>query len=146
MYLLRNGLAFSYGEVNHTQQYYLTNYRDKVYPESMPCNDVTEVLSLTLDPDDRLTHYSLIKLTCGGGVGNPSLLKKWIANKPASEILSTSTETILEEFPTPSDTWYLRNRNGRAWPQRNSNAGFDQGRCLDQGNHRMWRLRNLQHF
>lgn len=71
----------------------------------MPCNDVTEVLSLTLDPDDRLTHYSLIKLTCGGGVGNPSLLKKWIANKPASEILATSAETILQEFPTPSDTW-----------------------------------------
>lgn len=71
----------------------------------MPCSDVTEVLSLTLDPEDRLTHYSLIKLTCGGGVGNPSLLRKWIENRPASEILMTTPDEVLHAFPTPSDTW-----------------------------------------
>ncbi|MBK7141326.1 MAG: hypothetical protein IPH75_04515 [bacterium] len=71
----------------------------------MPCSDVTEVLTLTLDPEDRLTHYSLIKLTCGGGVGNPSLLRKWIENRPAEEILSTTPDVVLSEFPTPSDTW-----------------------------------------
>ena len=71
----------------------------------MPCSDVTEVLSLTLDDEDRLTHYTLFKLTCGGGVGNPSLLRKWIENRPVAEILATTPDVIVEAFPTPSDTW-----------------------------------------
>ncbi len=71
----------------------------------MPCSDVTEVLSLTLDPDDRVTHYSLLKLTCGGGVGNPSLLRKWIENRTAQDVMGATPADILQAIPTTSDTW-----------------------------------------
>lgn len=71
----------------------------------MPCSDVTEVLSLTLDHQDRVSHYSLVKLTCGGGVGNPSLLRKWIENRPVAEVLAAKPDLMMEVFPTTSATW-----------------------------------------
>jgi hypothetical protein len=71
----------------------------------MPCSDVTEVLTLTLDPQDRVVHYSLIKRTCGGAVGNPSLLRKWIENRSASDVLAATPDEILAAIPTHSTTW-----------------------------------------
>jgi NifU-like protein involved in Fe-S cluster formation len=71
----------------------------------MPCNDVTEVLSITLDPDDRIIHYSLIKETCGGAVGNSSLLRKWVENRSASDVLKAQPEDIMAAIPTRSTTW-----------------------------------------
>ncbi len=75
----------------------------------MPCSDVTEILSITLDPEDRIVHYSLIKRTCGGSVGNPSLLRKWVENRPAQEVLEASPDQLLTALPTQSSTWeFLR--------------------------------------
>lgn len=75
----------------------------------MPCSDVTEILSITLDSDDRIVHYSLLKRTCGGSVGNPSLLRKWVENRTAQEVLEASPEQLLAALPTPSTTWeFLR--------------------------------------
>ncbi|MFZ1683941.1 MAG: hypothetical protein WAU88_07385 [Candidatus Zixiibacteriota bacterium] len=71
----------------------------------MPCSDVTEVLSITLDPDDRIIHYSLIKETCGGAVGNSSLLRKWVENRLASDVLKAQPEEIMAAIPTKSTTW-----------------------------------------
>jgi hypothetical protein len=71
----------------------------------MPCSDVTEILSLTLDHQDRVVHYSLIKRTCGGAVGNPSLLRKWIENRSAQDVLAATPEDILIAVPTKSSTW-----------------------------------------
>ena len=71
----------------------------------MPCSDVTEILSLTLDSDDRVVHYSLIKRTCGGAVGNSSLLRKWIENRSAAEVLTATPEEIMAAIPTRSSTW-----------------------------------------
>lgn len=71
----------------------------------MPCTDVTEVLSLTLDNDDRVVHYSLSKLTCGAAVGNPSLLRKWIDHRKAVEVLNAGAFEVLEVIPTHSETW-----------------------------------------
>jgi NifU-like protein involved in Fe-S cluster formation len=71
----------------------------------MPCNDVTEVLSITLDPDDRIIHYSLIKETCGGAVGNSSLLRKWVENRSASDVLKAQPEDIMAAIPTRNTTW-----------------------------------------
>lgn len=66
---------------------------------------MTEILSLTLDHDDRVIHYSLSKLTCGQAVGNPSLLKKWIDHRKASEVLNSSANDVLVAIPTRSETW-----------------------------------------
>jgi hypothetical protein len=73
----------------------------------MPCSDVTEILSLTVDSEDRVVHYSLSKLTCGGAVGNPSVLRKWIEGKTANEILETQLHDVLALLPTASTTWEL---------------------------------------
>ncbi len=70
----------------------------------MPCSDVTELLSLTIDHEDRVVHYSLSKLTCGAAVGNPSLLKKWINRRPASDVLSSTLNDVLAVLPTRSQT------------------------------------------
>jgi hypothetical protein len=78
----------------------------------MPCHDVTEQLSITLDSEDRVTHYRLTKLTCGGSVGNPSLLRKWVAHRTVTEILAARPEAVLEALPTTSETWnYLTRKH-----------------------------------
>lgn len=71
----------------------------------MPCNDVTEVLKITLDTQDRVSFYSLTKRTCGGTVGNPSLLRPWIENRTTQEILAASVNEVLSTLPPLSDTW-----------------------------------------
>ena len=71
----------------------------------MPCNDVTEILSLTLYHEDRVIHYSLSKLTCGAAVGNPSLLRKWIDHRKAADVLNAGAPDVLEVLPTRSETW-----------------------------------------
>ncbi|PWB75938.1 hypothetical protein C3F09_01375 [candidate division GN15 bacterium] len=71
----------------------------------MPCTDVTEILSLTIDHQDCIIHYSLAKLTCGAAVGNPSLLRKWIDRRPAVDVLSATLEDVLTVLPTRSQTW-----------------------------------------
>lgn len=50
-------------------------------------------------------HYSLSKVTCGGGVGNPSLLREWIDDKPAGEVLGASLEEVLIAIPAASQIW-----------------------------------------
>ena len=40
----------------------------------MPCKDVTELLEVVLDSEDRLLDYTFSKRTCGQGVGAASLL------------------------------------------------------------------------
>ena len=88
----------------------------------MPCHDVTEQLSVTLDPQDRVVHYALSKLTCGGSVGNPSLLRKWVANRPAREVLAATPETVLAAIPTLSETWEFLTRKHLAALQQGLSA------------------------
>ncbi len=71
----------------------------------MPCSDVTEILRVTLDLQDRVTHYSLSKLSCGASVGKPSLLRKWIDHRHISEIMAASPADVLAVMPTRSTTW-----------------------------------------
>ncbi len=65
----------------------------------MPCSDVTELLRLDLDSQDRLSGYSLTKLTCGGSLGKESLLLKWCGGLQANQILSTTIDAFSERFP-----------------------------------------------
>lgn len=64
----------------------------------MPCQDVTEVLEVTLDADDCLESYAFNKRTCGQGVGQASLLEDWLKGRPASYFLTAQAAAFLEEF------------------------------------------------
>lgn len=65
----------------------------------MPCSDVTEVLSVTLDEWERLKDYSFSKRTCGQGVGVESLLIDQLGGKSMQELLAYSADDFLREFP-----------------------------------------------
>lgn len=58
----------------------------------MPCDDVTEILHLRLDAEDRLTGYELSKRTCGRAVGEQSLLAGSLAGTPAATLLAIDPE------------------------------------------------------
>ena len=61
----------------------------------MPCNDITEVIVLHLDAQDRLSSYTLNKRTCGAEIGAASLLLPWLHAHDAAAILSMQ----------PNDVW-----------------------------------------
>lgn len=63
----------------------------------MPCNDVTEIIMVTLDAEDRLKKYLLAKKTCGRGVGHASLLLEELSGRSAGEILSLGPDDIQRE-------------------------------------------------
>jgi len=62
----------------------------------MPCKDITDHLRIRLDANDRITRYALRKLSCGGAVGNQSLIIDWLENKTAEEVLEASPAAILD--------------------------------------------------
>lgn len=73
----------------------------------MPCSDITELLTLQIGTDDRLLSYRLEKVTCGGAVGMPSLIKSWAVGKPIRTILEFSVDQFLSEVPTRTLTGEL---------------------------------------
>lgn len=64
--------------------------------DTMPCNDVTEILNLVIDENDRLEKYALIKRTCGRAVGEKSLLDEEFAGRPAEEILAIGADAFAD--------------------------------------------------
>jgi hypothetical protein len=60
----------------------------------MPCRDVTEFLSVVLDPDERLVSYSFGKQTCGQGIGVADLLLPALRGYTVNELLALSPETV----------------------------------------------------
>lgn len=69
----------------------------------MPCNDVTELIRLRIDDEDRLLGYQLIKKTCGRAVGEQSLLAAELAGSTAAQVLAWTGDAFAEKFPTASD-------------------------------------------
>lgn len=65
----------------------------------MPCNDVTELLEVVLDGEDRLKAYKFLKRTCGQGVGVASLLIEQLEGRSLDELLNKTAEDFLAEFP-----------------------------------------------
>ena len=65
----------------------------------MPCNDISEILEVTLDGGDCLKDYSFRKRTCGQGVGVSSLLLNVLGGRPAEDVLAISPEDFLETWP-----------------------------------------------
>jgi hypothetical protein len=66
----------------------------------LPCSDVTEVLSVTIDHNDRLLDYALNKMTCGGAVGEAPRVKEYLKNYPLAEIINMSAEEFLSYHQT----------------------------------------------
>jgi hypothetical protein len=62
----------------------------------MPCNDVTELLELTLDADDRVRAYSLAKNTCGAPVASRLELTSFIAGRHIDELTDRTLMQIVE--------------------------------------------------
>lgn len=70
----------------------------------MPCNDVTELLEVTLDADERLVEYHFSKRSCGQGIGAASLLIDQLRGRSLNELLFKTAEEFLNEFPIPDET------------------------------------------
>lgn len=64
----------------------------------MPCQDVTELLEVTLDADDGLESYAFSKRTCGQGIGQAELLLDWLKGRPANYFLTVQADAFLDEF------------------------------------------------
>ena len=71
---------------------------------TMPCDDVTEVLRVLLDPQDRVQGYSLIKQTCGRAVGERSLIHAWAADRTAADILAADLDVFLAAHAPADDS------------------------------------------
>ena len=69
----------------------------------MPCKDVTEILVVVLDAEDRLKEYHFLKRTCGQGVGAESLLIDQLGGRSLDELLNKTAEEFLDEFPIPDE-------------------------------------------
>ncbi|MBD3256804.1 hypothetical protein GF377_00120 [candidate division GN15 bacterium] len=63
----------------------------------MPCTDVTELLSITLDTTDRVTLYALHKETCGGAVAGRGLIRDHVKDKTVAEILTLQPGDVVAE-------------------------------------------------
>ena len=64
----------------------------------MPCNDITEKLKIRLDLEYRLLDYHLTKRTCGGAVGEDSLLLDKLKGQPAETIVALGEMPLFAEL------------------------------------------------
>ncbi|MBI2436095.1 MAG: hypothetical protein HYV26_24825, partial [Candidatus Hydrogenedentes bacterium] len=54
----------------------------------MPCTDVTEIIRVEVDAEDRLKSYRFIKRTCGQGVGTDALLAPEICGQQIEHLVA----------------------------------------------------------
>ena len=66
----------------------------------MPCQDITDHLRIRLDTQDRVSRYALRKLSCGGAVGNQSMIIDWLENQKADDILDADVGQFLDQHRT----------------------------------------------
>lgn len=83
---------------------------------TMPCNDVTELLELTLDADDRVTAYSLSKNTCGAPVGGRLELMSFIAGRHVDQLCDRTLLQVLEE--ATGERWGGEPEGSRSGPPK----------------------------
>ena len=65
----------------------------------MPCTDITEVIRVVLDEDDRLKDYNYAKRTCGQAVGAASLLVDVLRGLSVQELLEYEGEQFIADHP-----------------------------------------------
>ena len=73
----------------------------------MPCTDVTELLTLTLDHHDRVIAYTLVKQTCGGAVAGRGLIRDWVKHAGVDQVLALSAEQLVAECERGTVNEYL---------------------------------------
>lgn len=69
----------------------------------MPCSDVTEILELHVDHDERLLDYALTKRTCGAEVGASALLLERLRGLSGDELLALDGMGIAGGSPGELD-------------------------------------------
>ncbi|MCC6695944.1 MAG: hypothetical protein IT365_09985 [Candidatus Hydrogenedentes bacterium] len=69
----------------------------------MPCSDVTELIQVTLDSDERLADYFFSKRTCGQGVGAGNLLINLFRGRSVDEILAMDADRFVSEHPVEDE-------------------------------------------
>lgn len=69
----------------------------------MPCSDVTELIRIELDDDDRLEKYRFIKRTCGQGVGADSLILEFLEGRGADDIIAIDPDAFMDDHPVEED-------------------------------------------
>jgi len=65
----------------------------------LPCNDITEAITLTIGADDRLADYALSKRTCGQAVGARALLLEWLQGRRIDDIVALEPVDVGERYP-----------------------------------------------
>jgi hypothetical protein len=69
----------------------------------LPCSDITEIIEVAVDSDDRLKRYAFSKRTCGRGVGVASLLGDSLNGLTLDEILAIEPEAFLAQHPVEDE-------------------------------------------
>lgn len=73
----------------------------------MPCDNVTELMRVVIDHDDRLQSYRLLKRTCGGAVGAESLLLDRIRGRKVTELLALHADDLCRISASPDIEEFL---------------------------------------
>lgn len=69
----------------------------------MPCNNITELMRVVFDSDDKLKSYRFHKKTCGGAVGAESLLEDRLRGYSMAELSALHVDTFCHELAPESD-------------------------------------------
>ncbi len=62
----------------------------------MPCDDITEQIRITLDKEERLLSYHLMKSACGKKIGNQVSIIGDLRRKNVDEIIAVDREAFIE--------------------------------------------------
>lgn len=69
----------------------------------MPCDDITEQIKITLDKEERLLSYHLMKRACGKRIGSQISIIDNLRRKNVDEIIAVDRETFIENGNTGND-------------------------------------------
>jgi len=74
----------------------------------MPCDNITEIVRIKLDHNNRFIDYSLTKQSCDRAIGESSLLNNILKGHAVEQILDITPESILPgNVSTSTDSRFL---------------------------------------
>ena len=69
----------------------------------MPCDDITEQIKITLDKEEKLLSYYLLKRACGKRIGSQVSIIAVLRRKNVDEIIAVDRETFIENGNIAND-------------------------------------------
>ena len=69
----------------------------------MPCDNITELMRIVFDEDERLKSYRFLKKTCGGAVGAESLLEDSLRGRSIAELLGLHVDSFCRDNVVTSE-------------------------------------------